>query len=117
MHAPQIVALSDQTAEIFVGKKRSVRLLPDGGAAAPVDGDSIELMVTPQVDRQTDRVALDLQVRSQFTSPNAARVAQPLVLGTGETAVLQRNAEPGVGALIFVTAAVIRQAQPSRLTR
>lgn len=107
-HAPQLVALANQVASIFIGdNKRSARVQPDGGAATPLDADSIDITVTPTVQAGTDQVALNFQLRTLFTSLDGAVFSQAMLIGTGQTAVLQKFAAPDVGAMVFVTPCII----------
>jgi len=116
--APQLVALADQVASIFIGNnKRSARVLPDGGAATPLDPDSIDIAVTPSVQAGTGRVALNLQLRSLFTSLDGAVLSQSLLLASGQTAVLQKFAAADVGAMLFVTPCIIDESKKAKLPR
>lgn len=114
IQAPQVVALENEVATIFVGKKTSAVMQPDGGWVSPMTTDSIEICVLPTIDKSTKRIRLDLQMRSLFTAADGGVVCQPMSVLSGQTVVFQRFAAADSGALVMVTPSILRESTPMK---
>lgn len=112
--APQLVAIANEMASIFVGTKNPAVGQPDGSWVAPLDADSFDICVLPTIVTGTQQVRLDLQMRSQFTAADGGVVCQPMVVPPGKTVVFQKFAAADRGALVMVTPTILRESTPMK---
>lgn len=114
IQAPQLVALANEVATIFVGKKTPVVMQPDGGWVSPMTSGSFEICVLPTIDNGTERIRLDLQMRSLLTAADGGVICQPMSVTSGSTVVFQKFATADSGALVMVTPSILRESTPMK---
>lgn len=89
-------------------------MTPDGGASAPLDADTLDLEVTPTIQLGTNRVRLNLQMRSLLAALDGSILCRHLTAESGDTLVFQQFAAPDRGVMVLVTPTIVH---PSSTTK